>query len=229
MGDIGLERAFEKVRAILEGDVEHPGLTRQDLERLVGYPERGEGPLAYTLPPQPGLEGVRAVRFFYYPRDPEVTLIVEIEDQNGKRHLRHLKWNGLAWVPPRGGLKSELTATRETVPVGLKEIQGDFYAGFTLEEAQALAERIRKGETAGEKYLLCPTDRTRILYSPAVSPATLSCPRCGSTALLHKTLPITPGASRGLEAKLEALLAEQTPLRQHLERLERYLKRKLGE
>jgi len=82
--DSGLERAFRKVRLLLEGDERTPGLTRQDLERMVGYPERGQGPLSYTLPPQEGLEGVRAVRFFYYPKDPEVTLIIEVEDQQGR-------------------------------------------------------------------------------------------------------------------------------------------------
>lgn len=235
--DPGLERAFRKVRLILEGDERTPGLTRQDLERMVGYPERGQGPLSYTLPPQEGLEGVRAVRFFYYPKDPEVTLIIEVEDQQGRRHLRHLKWNGLAWISPPSGLKSELVPTREVLPEGYIEIGGDYYVGFSSEEAHELAERVYLGEAGGQKYLLCPQDSTRIFYGPSVAPAGLICPICGNTSLLFKAIPIEVSrraqeeqqASEGkIEAKLEALVEQNRELSEQLSELIRLLKRNLG-
>lgn len=55
MVDVGLEQAFAKVRAFLEGDFEHPGLTLYDLQNLVGYNSRvkTDGPLSYTMPPEP--------------------------------------------------------------------------------------------------------------------------------------------------------------------------------
>jgi hypothetical protein len=43
--DPGLEAAFKYVERLLYGDSGRPGLTIYDLERLVGYPARGEGPL----------------------------------------------------------------------------------------------------------------------------------------------------------------------------------------
>jgi len=229
----GLERAFRKVRLLLEGDERSPGLTRQDLERMVGYPERGEGPLSYTLPPQEGLEGVRAVRFFYYPKDPEVTLIIEVEDLDGRRHLRHLKWNGLGWISPPSGLKSELVPTREVLPEGYVEIGGDYFVGFSSEEAHDLAERIYLGEAGGQKYLLCPSDSTRIFYSGSVAPASLVCPICGSTSLLFKSIPMDvsrrPQAEKQagearLEAKVEALVEQNRELSKQLSELINLLK-----
>ncbi len=232
----GLERAFRKVRLLLEGDERSPGLTRQDLERMVGYPERGEGPLSYTLPPQEGLEGVRAVRFFYYPKDPEVTLIIEVEDLDGRRHLRHLKWNGLAWISPPSGLKSELVPTREVLPEGYVEIGGDYFVGFSSEEAHDLAERIYLGEAGGQKYLLCPSDSTRIFYSASVAPASLICPICGSTSLLFKSIPLDisrrPQAERQaseahLEAKIETLVEQNRELSKQMSELIELLKQNM--
>jgi len=233
----GLERAFRKVRLLLEGDESTPGLTRQDLERMVGYPERGEGPLSYTLPPQEGLEGVRAVRFFYYPKDPEVTLIIEVEDNDGRRHLRHLKWNGLAWISPPSGLKSELVPTREVLPEGYLEIGGDYYVGFSSEEAHDLAERIYLGEAGGQKYLLCPNDSTRIFYSAAVPPASLVCPVCGNTALLFKSIPMEVSrrtqeelivTESKLEEQIESLVEQNRELTRQLSELINLLKRNLS-
>ncbi len=233
----GLERAFRKVRLLLEGDERTPGLTRQDLERMVGYPERGEGPLSYTLPPQEGLEGVRAVRFFYYPKDPEVTLIIEVEDNEGRRHLRHLKWNGLAWISPPSGLKSELVPTREVLPEGYVEIGGDYYVGFSSEEAHDLAERIYLGEAGGQKYLLCPNDSTRIFYSAAVAPASLICPICGNTSLLFKSIPLEVSrrsqeeqlaGEAKLEAKIDSLVDQNRELTKQLSELIDLLKRNMG-
>ncbi|MBI5812732.1 MAG: hypothetical protein HZB27_09285 [Meiothermus silvanus] len=223
MTDAGLDQAFDKVRSLLEGDLEHPGLTLYDLRQLVGYPEKGEGPLCYTLPEDPSLRGVTAVRFFYYPRDPEITLIVEIEDKQGKRHLRHFRWNGSSWTSPIG-FKGDLLATRESGSShGLLEIAGDFYVGYPLEEAEGLAEYIRRGEAAGNKYLLCPRDNTRIFYAPSVAAAGLACPRCNNTTLLYKTLSFS-----NPEDRLDQILREQKALRVALEELMLYLKRKLG-
>ncbi|PZA08185.1 MULTISPECIES: hypothetical protein [unclassified Meiothermus] len=221
MADAGLDQAFDKVRSLLEGDLEHPGLTLYDLQQLVGYPEKGEGPLCYTLPRDPSLQGVAAVRFFYYPRDPEITLIVEIEDKQGKRHLRHFRWNGTGWAAPRG-FKSEIQATREP-GVGFLEVAGDFFVGYPLEEAESLAESIRRGEAAGIKYLLCPRDNTRIFYAPSIAASGLACPRCSNATLLYKTL-----SFGNREDPLEQLLREQKALRSALEELMLYLKRKLG-
>jgi len=230
----GLERAFNRVRLLLEGDEVTPGLTRDDLERMVGYPERGEGPLSYTLPRQEGLEGVRAVRFFYYPKDPEVTLIIEVEDDEGRRHLRHLKWNGTAWVSPPSGLKSELVPTREVLPEGYIEIGGDYFVGFSSDEAHDLAERIYLGEAGGQKYLLCPNDSTRIFYSASVAPAGLICPVCGNTSLLFKSIPLEahkkpieeiPAIEAKLEAKIETLVEQNRELSRQLSELIALLKR----
>ncbi|RIH81625.1 hypothetical protein Mlute_02746 [Meiothermus luteus] len=223
MADSGLERAFAKVRALLEGDFEHPGLTLYDLQNLVGYNSRvkTDGPLSYTLPPEPELSGVAAVRLYYYPKDPEVTLIVEIEDKARKRHLRHFKWNGISWTAPHG-LKSDLTATREVLPA-IEEVGGDFFLGYAPEEAKELAEAIRRGEAAGTKYMLCTRDNTRIFYSPTSSPPTIPCPRCGNGNLIFKTLTLA-----NPEDRIEALLREQRALRTALEDLLLYLKRKLG-
>jgi len=232
----GLERAFRKVRLLLEGDERSPGLTRQDLERMVGYPERGEGPLSYTLPPQEGFEGVRAVRFFYYPKDPEVTLIIEVEDLDGRRHLRHLKWNGLAWISPPSGLKSELVPTREVLPEGYVEIGGDYFVGFSSEEAHDLAERIYLGEAGGQKYLLCPSDSTRVFYSSSVAPASLICPICGSTSLLFKSIPMDvsrrPQAENlvggtSLETKIETLVEQNRELSKQMSELIELLKQNM--
>ncbi|WP_018465425.1 hypothetical protein [Calidithermus timidus] len=221
MVDAGLERAFEKVRAILEGDLEHPGLTLYDLQELVGFPGRSDGPLSYSLPKDSSLEGVNAVRFFYYPKDPEVTLIVEVEDKSRRRHLRHFKWNGITWVAPRG-FKADLTATREVVG-GIEEIGGDFFLGFSRDEARELSEAIRKGEAVGAKYLLCPRDNTRLFYAPGVSASGLPCPKCGNTTLLYKTLTFSAP-----EDRIEALIREQRALRAQLEDLMLFLKSRLG-
>ena len=56
--DPGLEAAFRYVERLLFGNEERPGLTLYDLERLVGYPARGEGPLSHTLPRTQALSGV---------------------------------------------------------------------------------------------------------------------------------------------------------------------------
>jgi len=223
MIDVGLEQAFAKVRAFLEGDFEHPGLTLYDLQNLVGYNSRvkTDGPLLYIMPPEPALSGVAAVRLYYYPKDPEVSLIVEIEDKARKRHLRHFKWNGLSWTAARG-LKAELTATREVLP-SIVEVGGDFFLGYAPEEAKELAEAIRRGEAAGAKYMLCTRDNTRIFYAPTSSPPTVPCPRCGNTNMIFKTLTLaTP------EDRIDAILREQRSLRTALEDLLLYLKRKLG-
>jgi hypothetical protein len=223
MVDVGLEQAFAKIRAFLEGDFEHPGLTLYDLQNLVGYSSRlkYDGPLSYTMPPDPALEGVGAVRLYYYPKDPEVTLIIEIEDKNRKRHLRHFKWNGISWTAPRG-LKADLTATREALP-SIEEVGGDFFLGYAPEEARELAGGIRRGEAAGAKYMLCTRDNTRIFYAPTSTPPAIPCPRCGNTNLIFKTLTLsTP------EDRIEAILREQRALRTSIEDLLLYLKRKLG-
>lgn len=223
MVDVGLEQAFNKVRAFLEGDYEHPGLTLYDLQNLVGFSSRlkQDGPLSYAMPPDKALSGVGAVRLFYYPKDPEVTLIVEIEDKTRKRHLRHFKWNGISWTAPRG-LKADLTATREVLPA-LDEIGGDFFVGFAHEEAKHLAEEIRRGEASGAKYMLCTKDNTRIFYAPNSTPPMVPCPRCANTNLIFKTLSLsTP------EDRIEAILREQRALRTSLEDLLLYMKRKLG-
>jgi len=231
----GLERAFREVQLILKGNSRKRGLTRRDLERMVGYPERGEGPLSYTLPPQKGLEGVRAVRFFYYPKDPEVTLIIEVEDNEGRRHLRHLKWNGLGWVSPPSGLKSKLVPTREVLPKGYIEIAGDYFVGFSSEEAHNLAEKIYLGEAGGQKYLLCSNDFTRIFYSASVPPTNLICPICGNASLLFKSIPLESFRRTkedrqprkiDLETKMEILLKQNRELKKQLTELINLLKHK---
>ena len=221
--DVGLERAFAKVRAFLEGDFEHPGLTLYDLQNLVRYNSRvkSDGPLSYTLPPDPALSGVATVRLYYYPKDPEVNLIVEIEDKARKRHLRHFKWNGISWTAARG-LKADPTATRETLP-SVEEVGGDFFLGYAPEEARELAEAIRRGEAAGAKYMLCTRDNTRIFYAPTGSPPAVPCPRCGNTNMIFKTLTLA-----NPEDRIEVILREQRALRTVLEDLLLYLKRKLG-
>ncbi|WP_243030029.1 hypothetical protein [Thermus altitudinis] len=216
-----LATAFRYVESLLFGDMERPGLTLYDLERLVGYPAKGEGPLTYTLPRTKSLSGVQAVRFYYYPKDPTLQLIVEIEDLQGKKHLRHFRWNGFTWETPQGR-QGELKPTREEV--GLVQAGEDFFLGFPREEALELEEAVRKGEAVGAKYLLCPRCRSRIFYAPSVRPAGLTCPRCGNPTLLFKTL----SAPEGPKDPLEALVEEQRALRKAIEELTAYLRRKLG-
>jgi ribosomal protein S27AE len=219
--DQGLETAFKYLERLLYGDANRPGLTIYDLERLVGYPARGEGPLAYTLPRTQALSGVQAVRLYYYPKDPNLQLIVEIEDREGKKHLRHFRWNGLTWEVPEGK-RGELKSTEETP--GLLKVGEDYFLGFPREEAVELEKEVRKGEALGTKYLLCPRCGARIFYAPSVRPEGISCPKCGNPTLLFKTL-------SGLEPHkdpLEALTEEQRALRKALEELLAYLKRKLG-
>ena len=219
--DPGLEAAFKHVERLLYGDSGRPGLTIYDLERLVGYPARGEGPLSHTLPRTQALSGVQAVRLYYYPKDPNLQLIVEIEDREGKKHLRHFRWNGLTWEVPEGK-RGELKSTEETP--GLLKVGEDYFLGFPREEAVELEKEVRKGEALGAKYLLCPRCGARIFYAPSVRPEGVACPRCGNTTLLFKTL-------SGLEPHkdpLEALTEEQRALRKAIEELMAYLKRKLG-
>lgn len=223
MEDVGLEQAFTKVRAFLEGDFEHPGLTIYDLHALVGYnPNLNQDPpLLYTLPPEPATSGVKTVRFYYYPNDPEVTLIVEIEDKGLKRHIRHFKWNGISWNASRGK-KSDLTATREVLPA-LESVGEDFFIGFAKEEAVLLSDQLRGGEGMGARYMLCTRDNTRIYYPSTGTPPMLPCPKCGNTNLVLRTI-----SAAAQEDKIDAILREQRALRQSLEDLLVYLKRKLG-
>ncbi len=218
--DQGLETAFKYLERLLYGDANRPGLTIYDLERLVGYPARGEGPLAYTLPRTQALSGVQAVRLYYYPKDPGLQLIVEVEDREGKKHLRHFRWNGFTWEVPEGK-RGDLKSTEESL--GLVKVGEDYFLGFPREEALELEQGVRKGEALGTKYLLCPRCGTRVFYAPSVRPEGISCPKCGNPTLLFKTL-------SGLEPKdpLEALAEEQRALRKALEELLAYLKRKLG-
>ena len=194
--DRDLEAAFRRVEELLFGGPSRPGLTLYDLQRLVGYPAKGKEPYVHTLP---ALPGVQAVRLYYYPEDPELELIVEIVDREGKQHLRHFRWNGVTWETPKGK-KGELKAT--AVP------QGPLKVG---EEAPGL------------KYLLCPRCRTRIFYAYSANPQGLACPTCGNPTLLFKTL-----AGEERKDPLEALAEEQRRLRLALEELLAYLKRKLG-
>lgn len=213
-----IEAAFRYVERLLQGEENRPGLTLYDVERLVGYPVRGEGPLSYTLPPTQALPGVRAVRLYYYPKDPSHPLIVEVEDREGRKHLRHFRWDGLAWEVPEGK-----RLDREPGE-GLVQVGEDYFLGFPREEALELAWEVRKGEAVGAKYLLCPRCGARTFYAPSVRPAEVACPRCGNPTLLFKTL-------AGLEPQrdpLEALAEEQRALRRALEELTAYLKRKLG-
>ncbi|MDM7325267.1 MAG: hypothetical protein P3W93_009900 [Thermus sp.] len=215
-----LAAALRYVENLLFGDEKRPGLTLHDLERLVGYPFKGKGPLVYTLPRTQGLSGAQAVRFYYYPQDPVLQLIVEIEDLEGKKHLRHFRWNGLTWETPKG--EREVKPTREDR--GIVQIGEDFFLGYPREEALELEEAVRKGEASGVKYLLCPRCGTRIFYAPSVRPQGLSCPRCGNPTLLFKTI----SAREGFKDPLEALAEEQRALRKAIEELTAYLKRKLG-
>lgn len=219
--DPGLEAAFLYVERLLYGDMERPGLTLYDLERLVGYPAKGDGPLAYALPRTQSLAGVQGVRLYYYPKDPALQLIVEIEDLQGRKHLRHFRWNGFSWEVPEGK-RGELKSTEEAL--GLIQVGEDYFLGFPREEALELEEAVRKGEALGAKYLLCPRCAARVFYAPSVRPSEVACPRCGNTTLLFKTF-------SGLEVAkdpLEALADEQRALRRLLEELMAYLKRKLG-
>jgi hypothetical protein len=218
--DEGLKRAFAHVERLLFGDGSRPGLTRSELERLVGYPVKGEGPLGYELPKTPELSGVQAVRFYYYPKDPRIQLIVEVEDLEGRRRLRHFRWNGFTWEAS-GERKRDLRSTEETL--GLVRVGEDYFAGYTPEEAKELALAVRKGEAAGVKYLLCPKDGTRVFYAPQVKTQDLICPTCGNPTLLYKTLTL-----EAPKDPMEALLEEQRALRQAIEELVRYLRRKLG-
>lgn len=227
--DLGLGRgpsadlaaAFQYVERLLFGDLERPGLTLYDVERLVGYPAKGDGPLSYTLPRTASLSGVQGVRLYYYPRDPNLQLIVEIEDQEGRKHLRHFRWNGFTWETPEGG-KGELRSTEEIL--GIVPVGDDYFLGFPREEALELERAVRKGEALGAKYLLCPRCKARVFYAPSVRPAQVACPRCGNPTLLFKTL----SAGEGPKDPLEALAEEQKALRRAIEELTAYLKRKLG-
>ncbi|GAA6731052.1 hypothetical protein YIM73518_08150 [Thermus brockianus] len=219
--DPGLEAAFRYVERLLFGNEERPGLTLYDLERLVGYPAKGEGPLSYTLPPTKSLSGVQAVRLFYYPKDLNLQLIVEIEDLEGRKHLRHFRWNGYTWEVPEGK-RGDLRSTEESL--GLVQVGEDYFLGFPREEAKELAEAVRKGEALGVKYLLCPRCGARVFYAPSVRPVEVSCPRCGKPTLLFKTL----SGNEAPKDPLEALAEEQRALRKTLEELLSYLKRKLG-
>jgi len=183
----------------------------------VGYPAKGKEPYVHTLP---ALPGVQAVRLYYYPEDPELELIVEIVDREGKQHLRHFRWNGVTWETPKGK-KGELKAT--AVPQGPLKVGEDYFLGFAPEEAVALEAALRRGEAPGLKYLLCPRCRTRIFYAYAANPQGLACPTCGNPTLLFKTL-----AGEERKDPLEALAEEQRRLRLALEELLAYLKRKLG-
>ncbi|SDE48358.1 hypothetical protein SAMN04488243_10263 [Thermus arciformis] len=219
--DPGLEAAFRYVERFLFGDANRPGLTVYDVERLVGYPAKGEGPLSYTLPRAQALSGVQAVRLHYYPKDPHLQLIVEIEDREGRKHLRHFRWNGFTWEVPEGK-RGDLRSTEESL--GFLKVGEDYFLGFPQEEAKALEEAVRKGEALGAKYLLCPRCGARVFYAPSVRPAEVVCPRCGNPTLLFKTF-------SGLEPvkdPLEALAEEQRALRRAIEELLAYLKRKLG-
>ncbi|WP_347240528.1 hypothetical protein [Thermus sp.] len=219
--DPGLEAAFRYVERLLFGDVSRPGLTIYDVERLVGYPAKGEGPLTYTFPRAKALSGVQAVRLYYYPKDPSLQLILEIEELEGRKHLRHFRWNGFTWEVPEGK-RGDLRSTEEGL--GPLKVGEDYFLGFPREEAMELEEAVRKGEALGAKYLLCPRCGTRVFYAPSVRPTEVACPRCGNATLLFKTF-------AGLEpAKdpLEALAEEQRALRRTLEELVAYLKRKLG-
>ena len=148
--DRDLEAAFRRVEELLFGGPSRPGLTLYDLQRLVGYPAKGKEPYVHTLP---ALPGVQAVRLYYYPEDPELELIVEIVDREGKQHLRHFRWNGVTWETPKGK-KGELKAT--AVPQGPLKVGEDYFLGFAPEEAVALEAALRRGEAPGLKYLLCP-------------------------------------------------------------------------
>ncbi|TBH20851.1 hypothetical protein [Thermus thermamylovorans] len=217
----GLAAAFRHVERLLFGDTERPGLTLYDLERLVGYPARGDGPLAYTLPRTKALSGVQGVRLYYYPRDPHLQLIVEVEDLEGGKHLRHFRWNGFTWEVPEGG-RGDLEATEEAAaPVQVGE---DYFLGYPREEALELEREVRKGEAMGAKYLQCPRCGARVFYAPAVRPAEVACPRCGNPTLLFKTL----SGGELPRDPLEALAEEQRALRRALEELLAYLRRKLG-
>jgi len=162
--DRDLEAAFRRVEELLFGGPSRPGLTLYDLQRLVGYPAKGKEPYVHTLP---ALPGVQAVRLYYYPEDPELELIVEIVDREGKQHLRHFRWNGVTWETPKGK-KGELKAT--AVPQGPLKVGEDYFLGFAPEEAVALEAALRRGEAPGLKYLLCPRCRTRIFYAYAAKP-----------------------------------------------------------
>ncbi len=218
--DPGLDQAFRYLEALLLGREGRPGLSLAQLERLMGYPSKGEGPLSLTLPPRPELKGVNAVRFHYYPKDPQVQLIVEVEDREGERHIRHFRWDGRTWVTPEG-LKGELRATAETP--GVLELEGTYYLGFNREEAQVLSRAIRQGEAPGAKYLLCPQCGAHTYYAPGVRAEGVACPRCGNPTLLFKTLSLPERKD-----PLEELLEEQRALRRAIEALAAYLKRKLG-
>ncbi|WP_234554213.1 hypothetical protein [Thermus caliditerrae] len=216
-----LAAAFHYVERLLFGDMERPGLTLYDLERLVGYPAKGDGPLSYTLPRTKSLSGVQGVRLYYYPRDPNLQLIVEIEDREGRKHLRHFRWNGFTWEVPEGG-KGDLRSTEETL--GLVQVGEDYFLGFPREEAMELEKAVRRGEALGAKYLLCPRCGSRVFYAPSVRPAQVACPKCGNATLLFKTL----SGGEAPKDPLEALAEEQRALRKAIEELTAYLKRKLG-
>ena len=166
--DRDLEAAFRRVEELLFGGPSRPGLTLYDLQRLVGYPAKGKEPYVHTLP---ALPGVQAVRLYYYPEDPELELIVEIVDREGKQHLRHFRWNGVTWETPKGK-KGELKAT--AVPQGPLKVGEDYFLGFAPEEAVALEAALRRGEAPGLKYLLCPRCRTRIFYAYSANPQGLA-------------------------------------------------------
>lgn len=142
--------AFRRVEELLFGGPSRPGLTLYDLQRLVGYPAKGKEPYVHTLP---ALPGVQAVRLYYYPEDPELELIVEIVDREGKQHLRHFRWNGVTWETPKGK-KGELKAT--AVPQGPLKVGEDYFLGFAPEEAVALEAALRRGRPRGSSTSSAP-------------------------------------------------------------------------
>lgn len=216
----GLKKAFDALKRVLLGESGAPGMTLDDLRQLVGYPARAQGdlPLWYSLRGKRGFEEIEDVKLYYYPRDPDLDLMVEMKDLGGKIHLRHLKWNGQRWAPPvKPGAKSELKATAvderhrtaaedgpqpvrgrievdEAPPPAPRreysviEIDDDFFVGLSPEEAEAIAGEIRANRAGGRQFLQCPRDWKRVFHHPQVRPVEISCPQCGNTNLMYKNM-----------------------------------------
>jgi len=216
----GLKKAFEALKRVLLGDSGGPGMTLDDLRQLVEYPARAQGdlPLGYSLRGKRGFEEVQDLKLYYYPRDPDLDLMVEIKDLAGKVHLRHLKWNSQRWTQPaRPGAKSDLKATAvderrrtlvEEAPQAVRgrievdevpgplpkreysviEIAGDFFLGLSPEEAEAIAGEISENRAGGRQYLQCSRDWKRVFHHPQVRPVEIACPQCGNTNLMYKTM-----------------------------------------
>ena len=216
----GLKKAFDALQRVLLGESGAPGMTLDDLRQLVGYPARAQGdlPLWCSLRGKRGFEEIEDVKLYYYPRDPDLDLMVEMKDLGGKIHLRHLKWSGERWAPPvKPGAKSDLKATavderRRTVveegprPVrgrievdeapppaprreySVIEIDDDFFVGLSPEEAEAIAGEIRENRAGGRQFLQCPRDWKRVFHHPQVRPVEISCPQCGNTNLMYKNM-----------------------------------------